>query len=136
MPKFGKRSHRNLSECHPDLQAIFEHVVKVFDCTVIEGHRTESEQDKAYHGGKSKVRYPNSKHNSQPAMAADVLPYPINWNDTKRMAYFAGYVKGVSEELLRTGVIKHSVRWGGDWDSDTEVRDQSFHDLPHFELKH
>ena len=26
------------------------------------------------------------------------------------------------------------LRWGGDWDRDTEVRDNSFDDLVHFEI--
>ena len=26
------------------------------------------------------------------------------------------------------------IRWGGDWDMDTYVKDQKFKDLPHFEL--
>jgi len=33
--------------------------------------------------------------------------------------------------LARMGV---DLRWGGDWDSDTEVRDNSFDDLVHFEI--
>jgi len=27
-----------------------------------------------------------------------------------------------------------SIRWGGDWNMDTYVKDQRFNDLPHFEL--
>jgi hypothetical protein len=27
------------------------------------------------------------------------------------------------------------LRWGGDWDSDTEVNDNGFDDLVHFELE-
>ena len=27
------------------------------------------------------------------------------------------------------------IRWGGDWDNDTEVKDTGFKDLPHFELR-
>jgi len=26
------------------------------------------------------------------------------------------------------------LRWGGDWDGDTEVRDNGFDDLVHFEI--
>ncbi len=26
------------------------------------------------------------------------------------------------------------LRWGGDWDRDAEFDDQTFNDLPHFEL--
>jgi hypothetical protein len=44
------------------------------------------------------------------------------------MHYFAGYVRAKAEELN----IK--VTWGGDWDNDTEVDDQSYLDYPHWEL--
>ena len=27
-----------------------------------------------------------------------------------------------------------NLRWGGDWDQDTEVKDNRFDDLGHFEL--
>lgn len=26
------------------------------------------------------------------------------------------------------------IRWGGDWDLDTDLKDNTFDDLPHFEL--
>jgi peptidoglycan L-alanyl-D-glutamate endopeptidase CwlK len=129
MPRFGSSSKKNLSEAHPDLVRLFEEVIKHYDCSVIEGHRPQSEQDAAYHSGKSKVQWPNSKHNSTPSMALDVVPYPIDWNDTKRFYYFGGFVKGVAAKL---GL---DIRWGGDWDSDNDFKDQSFHDLPHFELR-
>jgi hypothetical protein len=41
MPKFGRKSRNQLSTCHEDLQALFEEVVKYFDCSVLEGHRGE-----------------------------------------------------------------------------------------------
>lgn len=128
MPTFGDRSKQNLSEAHPDLQKLFNEVVRYFDCSVIEGRRGQEEQDKLFHSGMSKVQYPNSKHNSTPSMAVDIVPYPVVWSDTDRMYYFAGIVKGIA---LSMGI---KIRWGGDWDSDTEVHDQTFMDLPHFEL--
>ena len=134
MPQFSNRSKDNLSETHPDLQVIFNEVIKGFDCVVIEGYRGQIEQDRAFHAGKSKLKYPQSKHNQIPSMAVDAVPWPINWNDTNRMYYFAGYVRAIAEILKAEGKIKHSIRWGGDWDSDTKVNDQTFHDLPHFEL--
>jgi len=134
MPKFSKRSINNLSECHIDLQVVFKQVINHFDCTVIEGHRPEAEQNAAYNAGNSKVKFPNSKHNSLPSMAADVVPYPIDWNDTDRMRYFAGFVMGIAAVLKEQGKITHSVRAGIDWDRDTQTNDQRFIDLPHFEL--
>ena len=134
MPSFGDRSQQNLRECHKDLQRIFNEVIKDHDCSVIEGHRPETEQNKAFHAGKSKLEYPESKHNKQPAMATDALPYPIDWNDRDRMYAFGGYVKGIADRLWAEGEITHRIRWGGDWDSDWQFKDQTFHDLPHFEL--
>lgn len=134
MPHFGTRSQTNLAECHTDLQTLFNEVIQHFDCSVIEGHRPEAEQNKAYYERRSKLQWPKSKHNKQPAMAADVVPYPIDWENTNRMRYFAGYVLGIAKMLKQQGRMNHEVRWGGDWDRDTKLRDQSFHDLPHFEL--
>ncbi len=134
MPHWSKRSLDALSTCHKDLQTIFNEVVLHFDCTVVQGNRSELDQNAAFNAGKSKLKFPNSKHNLMPSMAADVVPYPINWNDTDRMRYFAGMVKGIAIMLKAQGKITHSVRWGGDWDRDTELKDNRFQDLPHFEL--
>lgn len=128
MPSFGKSSQDKLATCDPRLQKVFNEVVKYFDCTVIEGHRGEEAQNKAFAEGKSKLKYPQGKHNKIPSLAADVLPYPIDWNDTNRMRYFAGFVVGIAATM---GI---KLRWGGDWNQNTELKDNSFNDLPHFEL--
>lgn len=126
--KFGDRSKKNLSEAHPLLQELFNEVIKVCDCAVIEGHRPKEEQDKAFHAGKSKLKWPDSKHNRTPSLAVDVVPWPVDWKDLNRFYYFGGLVKGIAAQL------DIEIRWGGDWDSDNTFKDQSFHDLPHFEL--
>jgi len=84
--------------------------------------------------GLSKVEWPNGKHNTTPSMAADIAPYPIDWEDSGRFYFFAGYVSCVAVKLFAEGKITHRVRWGGDWDSDRHMDDQSFDDLVHFEL--
>lgn len=129
MPKFGTRSKKHLATCHPSLQKLFETVVVYFDCSVLCGYRGKEEQDEAYRQGRSTKKYPLSRHNKQPSKAVDVVPYPIDWNDKERFYFFAGFVKGIATLM---GI---DIRWGGDWDSDTEVHDQTFFDLPHFELK-
>lgn len=128
MTAFGKASQEKLATCDPRLQKVFNEVIKHFDCTVIEGHRGEAAQNKAFAEGKSKLKYPQGKHNKTPSLAADVLPYPIDWNDTNRMRYFAGFVVGIAATM---GI---KLRWGGDWNQNTELKDNSFNDLPHFEL--
>lgn len=131
MPKFSETSRKKLSECHPDLRRVFERVVLQFDCIVLDGERTIEEQEENVRKGVSKTL--NSKHLRQSdglSHAVDVAPYPLDWADRERMYYFAGYVKGVAENL---GVV---LRYGGDWDGDTEVKDQTFFDLVHWELVH
>ena len=129
MPRFGSRSRKNLNTCNEDLQELFNQVIKYFDCTVIQGYRGKEEQNKYFKEGKSKVKYPNGRHNASPSNAVDVVPYPIDWKDTDRMYYFAGFVKGIAANL---GI---PIRWGGDWNDNTEVKDTNFKDLPHFELR-
>jgi hypothetical protein len=107
---------------------LFGEVVKHFDCTIICGHRGEVEQDRACFDGRSKVRFPNSKHNKQPSLGVDVAPYPIDWSEYNRFYMFVGVVRGIA------AVLGIPIRCGADWDGDLEVKDQNFHDLPHFEL--
>ena len=129
MPRFGSRSRRRLDTCHPDLQRLFNKVVVNFDCSVLCGHRNEEDQNKAYDQGRSKVKYPNGRHNATPSNAVEVAPYPIDWEDRDRFNLFAGYVLGIAQSM---GL---DIRWGGDWDQDFQVKDNNFDDLPHFELR-
>ena len=129
MPKFSKKSLSKLETCDKRLQDLFLRVVKKFDCTILEGHRSKDRQNKLFDEGKSKLKYPKGKHNSLPSKAVDVAPYPIDWNDRERFTYFAGYILGIAYQM---GL---KIRWGGDWDMDTQVKDNNFDDLPHFEIK-
>jgi hypothetical protein len=128
MAKFGQRSLKNLNAAHPGLQKLFNEVIKHFDCAVICSTRGRAAQELAFDGGKSNAHYGQSPHNFEPALAVDVVPYPIDWHDTDRMHYFAGQVMGIA---TRMGI---EIKWGGDWDRDTHLSDERLHDLPHFEL--
>jgi peptidoglycan L-alanyl-D-glutamate endopeptidase CwlK len=138
MPRFSQHSLENLSTCHVDLQVLFNEVIKTFDCVVTEGYRNEVDQEAAFNSGHSKLHYPHGKHNSQPSNAVDVYPYEpkvtVDWNDTIRFYYFGGYVMGIASRLKYEGRITHDIRYGGDWDGDTMVKDNSFSDTGHFEL--
>lgn len=117
---FSKLSKDRLASCHPDLQTLFNHVINHVDCSVLCGHRNKFDQDAAVAGGKSKARWPNSKHNAKPSLAVDVVPYPVDWDNINAFYEFAGRVKQKADEL---GI---KVRWGGDFDG--------FFDGPHWEL--
>jgi peptidoglycan L-alanyl-D-glutamate endopeptidase CwlK len=127
MAKFGKKSREQLSTCEKDLQMLFNEIVRTFDCTVTQGHRTVEEQEKLYKEGKTKVKF--GRHNHKPSIAVDVTPYPVDYSNIDRHYYFGGYVLGVASEM---GI---DIRWGGDWDGDKETKDQTFNDLVHFEIR-
>lgn len=133
---YGRRSRTNLSQCHPDLQTLFNVVIKSVDCSVICGSRSKADQDKAVAERKSKAPWPTSNHNvdgvkRRTAWAADVCPYPIDWDDRKRFERFAAIVLKIAVELLAAGEMQYEVRNGGDWDRDGIFDDW---DMPHFEL--
>lgn len=125
MPKFGKRSRKELATAHPDLQRLFNEVIKEYDCAVICGHRGRADQDKAFAEGKSQRKWPNSKHNKIPSLAVDVAPYDsdtkkILWNDHTRFKELAAVVKDTANRL---GI---KVKCGIDW--------KKFPDAPHYQL--
>jgi peptidoglycan L-alanyl-D-glutamate endopeptidase CwlK len=134
MPMFSQTSFSRLATCHMELQTLFYEVIRTFDCTILEGHRNEADQEKAVADGKSKLHWPHGKHNANPSMAVDVAPYPVNFTDTKRLYYFGGWVQGVAQRLKDEGKMTYSIRWGGDWNGNKDLDDQTFFDLVHFEL--
>ncbi len=128
MPKFGTSSKLRLTTCHPDLRAVMNAVIKHIDFTIISGHRNEEQQIAAHAAGNSQVEWPDSTHNSDPSEGIDVAPYPIAWDDRERFTLLAGMIIMAGHDL------RILLRWGGDWDRDTEVKDNKFDDLGHFEL--
>ena len=147
MPHYSVKSEDQLDTAEHDLQRLFSEVIKHYDNTIIQGWRPLFEQEKLWRAGLSKVK--QGKHNTSPSQAVDSAPYlpnrgipwpqvPQNWaNKSERDAYikdiaqfysYGGFVLGVAANM---GI---QIRWGGDWDRDNEVMDQSFNDLVHFEL--
>lgn len=120
MPSFGQKSATNLATCDPKIIAIFEEVVKKFDCSVIFGHRGQELQDKFFHDGTSQRKWPDSKHNTLPSRAIDAVPYPEGYGNIDKFFEFATYVFA---EANRQGV---KLVWGGHW--------RSFKDYAHWEL--
>ncbi len=133
MPKFGRKSKAELNTCVQDLQNLFNEVIKHYDCSVLCGTRGEEEQNKAYREGRSTKQYPDSEHNTYLSSAVDVAPYftrkpHIRWEDKQKFYHFAGYVQAVADRM------NIRIRWGGNWDMDDELHDQTLFDLPHFEI--
>lgn len=128
MNRWSERSQVNYDTVHRDLQLVADAVLKYFDCSFIEGHRQKREQDKYFHMGLSKLKWPFSKHNEFPSRAMHLMPWPIDWQDLPRIRFFAGHVVGIA------AVLGIKIRWGGDWDMDTGLKDNTFNDLAHYEL--
>lgn len=128
MYKFGSRSMQRLETCHQDIQFVLKDAIHIIDFTILCGHRNEEDQEKAFLAGRSKLRFPQSKHNKTPSLAVDIAPWPIDWHNKNRFYLLIGIILGLSRSM---GI---KMRSGGDWDMDGDITDQLFNDLPHFEL--
>jgi len=146
MHKFGSKSLERLNTCESDLFKIMNLVISRshIDFSITEGHRSIDRQQQLFEDGKSKIDGINKKgkHNYFPSRAVDIAIYHADRQTRNRLvyhvpslSYIAGVVQSCTEELFEKGEIKHRVRWGGNWDKDGIIlQDQSFDDLPHFEL--
>jgi len=146
MYKLGKGSLKKLESVHHDLVKIIKLAITrtPVDFGISEGHRSLERQKELYDQGKSKIDGINKKgkHNYNPSLAIDLYAYHPDIATRKKIAYdvptlciIAGVIISCADELKAKGDIKHSIRWGGNWDNDGVVLyDQSFDDLPHFEL--
>ena len=128
MPIFSKSSLRKLETCDERLLLVCNKAIKIYDFSVLCGYRGKEDQEAAFINGKSKLHYPQSKHNRLPSLAVDIAPFPIVWDNRERFVMLAGIMLGIaSSENI-------SLRWGGDWNRNMDLDDESFNDLLHFEL--
>lgn len=175
---YSQRSETRLATCHPDLQSIFRAVLPIVDHAILCGSRGPTEQQVMFDRGVSKVRWPDSMHNTPivpeahalvprgnwqaihnrrewkmdregVSMAVDAAPCDqrgkIDWGASgsaaqrsgalRQFARFSGVVLAVTHRLLADGTISHAIVWGGDWDSDNDLTDQTFNDLAHYQLR-
>ena len=128
-----------LNQCEPRLRTLFYQVDKLVQVDILPSTiRTLEEQTEFVRTGKSKTM--NSKHLITPenplSRAVDAGPWPIKWPqenaekglDWSRIYYFAGVVMSTANGL---GI---KIRYGGDWNGNFDLKDQSFYDGVHFEL--
>lgn len=131
MPNFGTMSMDKLTTCDVRLQKALLTAIKFVDFTVTCGHRTETDQNAAFASGASKLKWPNSKHNTFPSLAVDIAPCvggKIDWKDADRFKNVGFFILGI---LAAQGT---EARLGGDWDRDFSTTDEKFVDLPHIEI--
>ena len=136
MPNFGVSSTKRLNTCHGIIKDILQIAIKYYDFSVVEGHRGELLQNEYFRTGKSKVEFPNGKHNKKPSEAVDVVPWIRGKScyGEKECAYLAGIIEMAAHMVNQQRVYKFRLRWGGDWDGDRDLTDQTFNDLVHFEI--
>lgn len=139
MNVWSNNSRKMLNQCAPELQLLFNRVLTVHDCAVVTGFRSREEQEAAFAAGLTQLHWPYGKHNGFPSEAIDVIPCiegigritgaaATASRDLKYFYHFAGIVRGTAAALAIP------IRWGGDWDGDFNLDDQSFNDLYHYEL--
>ena len=116
----------------PTLQRVMDRVLhEVADISLTSGHRGQAEQDALFDKRVTKVRWPDSKHNTYPSVAVDFQPHPYP-DYTPKLWGALGYIAGRAIAIAKEEGI--CLRWGGDWDRDGDTTDQSFDDLFHLEI--
>ena len=133
---------------HPDLKYILEESLQHRDHRVVSGWRSKEEQNRLYYMNRSKKKGGQSRHNNEvkgvpcslavdchPCVNGKIIQLPNPWDSPtvvyKKMGQFymmAGCIITIGE---RGGI---PIRWGGDWDMDSDFLDNNFDDLYHFEL--
>lgn len=131
---FGRKSAKNYSTLSLNLRRVVDRALGygIMDFSIDCGYRDKGEQNRLFTmtPPRTKVTWPNSKHNNLPSEAADCVPYVrggSSWNKL-HCCVLAGLILAAAKE---EGV---PLRWGGNWDMDSEpITDQDFQDLAHFE---
>lgn len=130
---FGEQSLKCRAQLHPRLVIVADEAIKTFNFRITCAFRGESEQNAAVANKASKLRWPFSRHNRQPAEAMDLVPWPFDyrddWKDRTRFARMMGHI----EAAARRRAIP--IRLGLDFNQDerTDV-DEEWKDFPHVEL--
>lgn len=145
---FGPASQNHLAGVTPALVRVCTRALELgscigFDFSVIDGLRTPAEAQANTAKGTSQTTH--SKHLPGPdslARAVDLRPFPIVQNGLK---VDDAKWKYTPEILARWWVLRTlmflaaaeqgvTLRWGGDWDGDLDMRDHAFLDAFHFEM--
>ncbi len=128
---FGEDSQAALVTADRRLQNIAIKVIRIKDHSILKGHRPEAEQNAAWAGGASKLKWPLGKHNGVPSKALDVQTYPrppLEADLRAEQFYLLGLYVGIAAKM---GI---ELRTGADWDVDGEVSDNGWDDLFHVEI--
>ena len=128
---WSSNSLRVRATLDPRLELMVDELLTYMDVSLIYGYRDERAQNTLFGQGRSKLRWPKSKHNTYPSLAVDIQPYPYPNNDEDLRAAL-GYMAGLCWLIAERN--EFSIRWGGDWNRNGSVVDNGFDDLFHLEI--
>jgi peptidoglycan L-alanyl-D-glutamate endopeptidase CwlK len=123
MPTLNASSQARLKLAHPLLRQLFAACASDPACppfAVLDSQRGKQAQEKAFSLGHSRAHFGQSAHNWAPAVAVDVVPYPIDWNNLARFKALGAFVTAKARTL---GI---DVTWGASF--------AKLKDYPHYEL--
>lgn len=110
----------------PTLRLLLMEAIKdsPIDFTILETVRTLEKQKEYLAKGTTKTlksRHIPSSNNSGYSEAADIAPYPINWQDIARFKKLSDHI------LKKANQLAIPITWGGTF--------KTLVDMPHYELK-
>lgn len=132
MAVFSKSSQEQLATCDERLQRLANEAIVDADFAILEGHRGEEAQNRAFAKGASKLPWPKGNHNAKPSRAFDFSPWPIDWDSSAKATGRFMFIAGVLHAHARAHGIK--IRFGWDWNRNLDPRDETFMDWGHVEL--
>lgn len=129
--KLSDRSLKILSTVKPDLQKVVNRAIEIseVDFGVIQGNRTQQQQDELYAQGRTKPGQKvtwtrNSRHIG--GYAVDLLPFlngKAEWDNNGKLGLWPKIAKAMKQASSELNI---PITWGGDWERTP--------DRPHFEL--
>ncbi len=126
MNGFDNASAKRLAKAHPLIQKVMNAAREKIAFTIMDSQRGRSAQEYAFKRGNSKAHFGQSAHNWSPAIAVDIAPIPLDWDDVQSFIALAHVIMPIAKQM------SVSLRWGGDWNMDGSTKDGW--DFPHYEL--
>ena len=130
--KFGSGSTKKLNRTCIHIQEVMQEAIATspWDFGITWGLRSAAEQYKLFRDGASKCDGYKILSRHQSGLAVDIVIYvngKVTW-DPKYYYAMAGHTLGTAKRL---GI---DLKFGGDWDMDGDLDDQTFNDLCHYEI--
>jgi len=132
--RLSQRSLDRLEGCDPKILKIVNLAITYtaidFGIAHNGGFRSAEKQNKIFKDGASTKDGHEKRSKHQDGIAFDYLCYDNNGVTWNKHHYFMVYgaIHAAAEHL---GI---AIRWGGNWDGDSDFNDQNFNDYGHVEL--